>query len=158
MLCLWHVWRNYCHGRAGSDEFQLMWLLWYVYFIFIYPLLKLNVMFHFMVFVMTFLGWTLRVGDRHFIGAGWHHRWALGDFGGVLRIYCEVWWHSLGMFHYLHSFPFVLLHSDKFHKLELLMGLTQLITPKVAFQEKFLAEHLSVIACWNQNKNIYRMG
>ena len=38
------------------------------------------------------------------------------------------------------------------------MGLTQLIMPKVAFWEEFLAEHLSVIARCNQNENIYKMG
>jgi len=55
-------------------------------------------------------------------------------------------------------FPFVLLHSDNFQKTKLLMGLTQLVMLKVAFQEECLEEHLSVIACWNRYENIYMMG
>ena len=44
-----------------------------------------------------------------------------------------------------------------FKKTELLMGLTQTITLKVAFREEYVTEHRSVIACWNQNEKIYRM-
>ena len=78
------------------------------------------------------------------------------DFGGVLRSFYEVRWHLLGIFHHPHSLPFVPLHSDNFKKTEILMGLTQLITLKVAFREEYLAKHLSVIAHWNQNEKIYR--
>lgn len=42
MLCLWHVWRNAYHGWVWLDEFLLIWLLPYVCFNFIYPLLKLQ--------------------------------------------------------------------------------------------------------------------
>lgn len=34
-------------------------------------------------------------------------------------------------------------------KRELLLGLTQLIMLKVAFQEEYLTKHLSVVARWN---------
>ena len=80
------------------------------------------------------------------------------DFGGFLRSFYEFIWHSLGIFHHPHSFPFVPLHSDNFQKTALLMGLTQLVTLKVAFRDEYLAEHLTVIARWNRNKKIYRMG
>ena len=38
------------------------------------------------------------------------------------------------------------------------MGLTQLITLKVAFQEEYMMEHLSVIAHWNWDEDTYMMG
>ena len=55
-------------------------------------------------------------------------------------------------------FLFVLMHSNNFGKTELFLGLTQLITLKVAFQEEYVIEHLSVIARWNRNENTYMMG
>ena len=80
-----------------------------------------------------------------------------GAFGGVLRSFYEVQWHSIGVFYHPHSLPFVPLHSDNFHKIELLLDLTQLIMLKVAFQEEYLRKHLNVIARWNRNEKIYKM-
>ena len=81
-----------------------------------------------------------------------------GAFGGVLRSFYEVRWNSLGIFHHPHNLPFVLVHFDNLKKTKLLLGLTQLITLKVAFREEYLTEHLSVISRWNLNEKIYRMG
>ena len=53
---------------------------------------------------------------------------------------------SLDIFHHPNNLPFVLMHSDNFQKIELFLGLTQLITLKVAFWEEYMMEHLSVIA------------
>ena len=50
------------------------------------------------------------------------------------------------------------MHSENFQKTELFLGLNQLITLNVAFREEYLIEHLSVIARWNRNEKIYRMG
>lgn len=52
----------------------------------------------------------------------------------------------------------VLLHFDDFRKMELLMGIFQLITLKVLFWAGDLEKHLSVIACWNWGEKIYRAG
>ena len=66
--------------------------------------------------------------------------------------------HSLDIFHHPSSLAFVPVHSDNFQKFELLMGLTQLITLTVAFQEEYMTEHLSVIAHWNQDEDTSMMG
>ena len=75
-----------------------------------------------------------------------------------MRIFYVVRWHLLDIFHHLSSLPFVSLHSNNFRKIELLLGLTQLIMPKVVFREELLAYHFSVIALWNRDEKIYRMG
>ena len=62
------------------------------------------------------------------------------------------------MLHHPSSLAFVPLHSDNFQKFELFLGLTQLITLKVAFWEEYMMEHLSVIAHWNQNEDTYMVG
>ena len=49
-------------------------------------------------------------------------------------------------------------HSDNFRKFELFVGLTQLFTLKVAFQEEYMMEHLSVIAHWNRDEDTYMVG
>lgn len=72
-------------------------------------------------------------------------------------IFYEVQWHLIGIFHHIHGLPFVPLLSDRFQKIELLMGLTQLTTLKMAFWKEYLEEHLSVIARWNRNEKIYKM-
>ena len=50
------------------------------------------------------------------------------------------------------------MHSDNFRKIELFVGLTHLITLKVAFQEEYMIEHLSVIAHWNRDEDTSMMG
>ena len=69
-----------------------------------------------------------------------------------------VGWHSLDIFHHPSNLPFVSVHSDNFQKIELFLGLTQLITLKVAFREEYMIEHLSVIAHWNWDEDTYMMG
>ena len=69
-----------------------------------------------------------------------------------------VRWHSLDIFHHPRSFSFVAVHSDNFRKFEVFVGLTQLITLKVAFREEYIKEHLSVIAHWNRDKDTSMMG
>ena len=56
------------------------------------------------------------------------------------------------------SLAFIPVRSDNFQKFELFVGLTQLITFKVAFQEEYMMEHLSVIAHWNRDEDTYMMG
>ena len=80
-----------------------------------------------------------------------------GAFGGFLRSFHDVRWHLLDVFYHPSSVPFVPMHSDNFRKIELFLGLTQLITLKVAFWEEYMIEHLSVIAHWNQDKDTYMM-
>ena len=81
-----------------------------------------------------------------------------GLFGGVLRRFYAVGWHSLDIFHHPSSLAFILVHSDNFRKFELFLGLTQLITLKVEFWEEYMMEHLSVIAHWNRDEDTYMMG
>ena len=69
-----------------------------------------------------------------------------------------VGWHSLDIFHHARNFPFVSVHSDNFWKIELFLGLTQLITIKVAFREDYMIEHLSIIAHWNWDEDTSTMG
>ena len=69
-----------------------------------------------------------------------------------------VGWHSFDIFHHLSSSAFVPVHSDNFRKFELFVGLTQLITLKVAFREEYMMEHLSVIAHWNRDEDTSMMG
>ena len=107
---------------------------------------------------MTRLGWTFRVRSRQVTGTGWCHQRAQGVFGGVLRSFYEVRWHSLDIFHHPSSLPFVSVHSDNFQKTKLFLGFTQLITLKVAFWEGDMIEHRSVISRWNRNENTYMMG
>ena len=107
---------------------------------------------------MTGLGWTSRVRNRQVIGTGWCHQRAQGLFGGVLRSFYVVGWHSLDVFHHTSNLPFILVHYDNFRKIELFLGLTQLITLKVAFREEYMIEHLSVIVRWNRNEDTYTMG
>ena len=73
------------------------------------------------------------------------------SFHGVRR-------HLLDILHHPSNLAFVLMHSNNFRKFELFMGLTQLITLKVAFREEYMMEHLSVIAHWNQEEETYTMG
>ena len=75
-----------------------------------------------------------------------------------MRSFHVVWGHSLDILHHPSSLAFVPVHSDNFRKFELFVGLTQLITLKVAFQEEYMMEHLSVIAHWNRDKETYMMG
>lgn len=75
-----------------------------------------------------------------------------------MRSFYEVGWHLLDIFHHPSSLPFVPVHFDNFQKIELFLGLTQLITLKVAFREEYMLEHLSVIAHWNQDEDTYMMG
>ena len=107
---------------------------------------------------MTGLGWTSKVRSRQVTGTGWYHQWAQGIFRGVLRSFYVVEWHSLDVFNHPSSLPFVPVHSDNFRKIELFLGLTQLIMLKVAFQEEYMIEHLSVIAHWNWDKDTYMVG
>ena len=107
---------------------------------------------------MTGLGGTSRVRSRLVTGTGWCHQRAQGLFGGVLRSFYVVGWHSFDIFHHPRSLAFVMVHSDNFQKTELFLGLTPLIKLKVAFQEEYVIEHLIVIAHWNQNENTYMMG
>ena len=107
---------------------------------------------------MTGLGWTSKVRSRPVTGIGWCHQRAHGTFGGFFRSFYAVGWHSLDIFHHPSSLAFVLVHSDKFRKFELFLGITQLITLKVAFQEKYMMEHLSVTAHWNQDEDTYMVG
>jgi len=107
---------------------------------------------------MTGLGWTSRVRSRPVTSTNWCYQWAQGLFGGVLRSFHGVRWHLLDIFHHPSSLAFVLVHSDNFRKFELFVGLTQLITLKVAFQEEYMMEHLSVIAHWNRDEETYTMG
>ena len=107
---------------------------------------------------MTGLGWTFKVRSRQVTGTGWCHQRAQGLFGGVLRSFYVFGWHSLDIFHHPSSLAFVPVHSDNFRKFELFVGLTQLITLKVAFQEEYMMEHLSVIAHWNRDEETYTMG
>ena len=81
-----------------------------------------------------------------------------GDFGGILRIFYAFGWHSLDTFHHPRILPFVPVHSNNFQKIELFLGLTQLIMLELVFREDYLMEHLSVKARWNQNEEIFRMG
>ena len=74
-------------------------------------------------------------------------------FGGVLRSFYAVGWHSLDIFHHPSNLAFVPVHSDNFRKFELFLGVTQLITLKVAFREEYMTEHLSVIAHWNRDED-----
>ena len=69
-----------------------------------------------------------------------------------------VGWHSLDILHHPSSLVFVPVHSNNFQKFELFMGLTQLITLKVAFREEYMMEHLSVIDHWNRDENTYMVG
>ena len=87
---------------------------------------------------MTGLGWTSRVRSRLVTGTSWCHQRAPGIFGGVLRSFYVVRWHLLDIFHQQSSLAFILVHSDNFQKFELLVGLTQLITLKVAFWEEYM--------------------
>ena len=75
-----------------------------------------------------------------------------------MRSFYAVGWHSLDIFHHPNSLAFVSVHSDNFQKFELFVGLTQLITLKVAFQEEYMMEHLSVITHWNRDEDTYTMG
>ena len=75
-----------------------------------------------------------------------------------MRSFYEVQWHSLDVFHHPSSLPFVPVHFDNFRKIELFLGLTQLIKFKVAFREEYMIEHLSVIAHWNRDEDTYMMG
>ena len=75
-----------------------------------------------------------------------------------MRSFHDVRWHSLDIFHHLSSLAFVPVHSDNFQKIELFLGLTQLITLKVEFREEYMIENLSVIAHYNQGKGTYMMG
>ena len=107
---------------------------------------------------MARLGCTSRVGSRQVTGTGWGHQRAQGIFGGVLRSFYECRRHSLDIFHQLHNFPFIPVHSYNFRKIELFVGLTPLITLKVAFWEEYVIEKLSVITHCNRNENTYIMG
>ena len=64
----------------------------------------------------------------------------------------------LDTLHHPSGLAFVPVHSDDFRKFELFLGLTQLITLKVAFREEYMMEHLSVIAHWNRDKDTYMVG
>ena len=107
---------------------------------------------------MIGLGWTSRVRSIQVTSIGWCHQWVQGLFGGVLRSFYDVQWHSLDVFHHPSSLPLVLVHFDNFRKIELFLGLTQLITLKVAFREEYMMEYLSVIAHWNRDEDTYMMG
>ena len=104
------------------------------------------------------LGWASRVTRKPVTSIGWCHQWAQGLFGGFLSSFYAVEWHSLDIFHHPSILAFVLVHSDSFRKFELFMGLTQVITLKVAFREEYLMEHLSVISHWNRDEDTYMMG
>ena len=107
---------------------------------------------------MTGLGWTSKVRSRSVTGTGWCHQRAQGIFGGGLRSFYVVGWHSFDIFDHPSSLAFVLVHSDNFRKFELFMGLTQLITLIVAFWEEYMTKHLSVIAHWNRDEDTSMMG
>ena len=92
-----------------------------------------SVIFLFLVFLMTGLGWISKVGTRHVMGTNQCHQQAQGLFEGVLRSFYEDRWHSLDIFHHPSSLSFVPVHSDNFRKFELFVGLTPLITLNVAF-------------------------
>ena len=117
-----------------------------------------SVMFLLLVSPMTGLGWTSRVRSRPVTGTGWCHQRAQGLFEGFLMSFYVVGWHSLDIFHHPSSLAFVPVHSDNFRKFELFLGLIQLITLKVAFWEEYMMEHLSVIAHWNEDEDIYMVG
>ena len=117
-----------------------------------------SVIFPFLVSPTTGLGWTSRVRRRQGTGTDWCYQRAQGLFGGVLGNFSDVRWHSLDIFHHPSNLPFVSVHSDNFQKIELFLGLTQLITLKVAFWEEYMIEHLSVIAHWNREEETYMMG
>ena len=117
-----------------------------------------SVILPFLVSPTTGLGWTSRVRSRQVTGTDWCYQWGQGLFGGVLRSFHGVRRYSLDIFHHPGSLAFVPVHSDNFRKFELFVGLTQLITLKVAFQEEYTMEHLSVIAHWNRDKDTYMVG
>lgn len=81
-----------------------------------------------------------------------------GDFGDVLWGLEEFTYHLPSSRLILSNLPFVPLHSDNSHKIGLLLCLTHLIMLKVEFGEEYLTKNLSVIAHWNWNKKIYKMG
>ena len=97
----------------------------------------------------------------------WRQTGHKGTFTSLVgqRTFRDVLWgleeftcHILSSRLILHSLFFVPLHSDNSRKTELLLCLTQLIRLKLTSQEEYLMKHLSVIAHWNRNKKIYKMG
>ena len=103
-----------------------------------------SVIFPFLVSPMIGLGGTSRVRSRQVTCTDWCYQRVQELFGGVFRSFHSFWMHSLDIHHHLSSLAFVPTHSDNFRKFELFMGLTQLVTLKVAFREKYMMEHLSV--------------
>ena len=75
-----------------------------------------------------------------------------------MRSFYAVGWNSLDIFHHPSSLPFVPGNFNNFQKIELFLGLTQLIMLKVAFREEYMIEHLGVIDHWNWNEDTYMMG
>ena len=103
-------------------------------------------------------GWTSIVMSTHVTCTNWCYQWAQELFGGVLRSFHGFWRHSLDILHHQSGLAFVPVHSDNFWKFELFLGLTQLITLKVAFWEEYMMEHLSVIVHWNWDEDTYMVG
>lgn len=80
------------------------------------------------------------------------------DFGDVLWGLKEFTFHIPSSGLIPHNSLLIQLHFDNYRKTRLLLCLTQLLMLKVAFWEEYLTEHLIVIARWNHNEKIYRMG
>ena len=114
-----------------------------------------SVIFPFLASPTTGSGWTSGVRSRQVTCTDWCYQRVQELFGGVFRSFHGFRRHSLDILHHPSSLAFVPAHSNNFRKFELFMGLTQLITLKVAFREEYMMEHLSVIAHWNRDGNTY---
>lgn len=114
-------------------------------------------MFLCLIYFTTWSGWTSRVGSGQVTTTDLLYQRTQGFLEGFSGVFMRF--DGIHLVYSIICIVCLLFRCipTNFKKTELLMGLTQLIMLKVAFQEQYLTKYLSVIDRWNQNEKIYRM-